>query len=125
FTITVLVGSSYADGGSLSNTASIASTATADPAAGNNSSTATVTVTRKADLKVTKTAAPAPATAGTDETFTIKVDNLGPSDNAGFSLTDALPAGTSFVSASAACLESTGTVTCTSGGVANGASVTW
>ena len=72
-----------------------------------------MTVTPQADLQVTKTAAPDPATAGTDETFTVKVKNLGPSDNAGYTLTDPVPAGTTFVSSSAGCAQSAGTVTCT------------
>src|SRR5439155_759537 len=44
----------------------------------------------------------------------------GPSDNARYFLSDALPGGTSFVSASPACTESSGTVTCTSSGLAAG-----
>src|SRR5205823_1789632 len=91
----------------------------------NDSATSATTVERSADLQVTKTAAPDPATAGTDETFTITVENVGPSDNAGFTVQDAVPAGTTFVSASAACTEAAGTITCTSPGLVNGDSVTW
>src|SRR5437764_2588147 len=47
------------------------------------------------------------------------------SDNAGFTLKDTLTAGTSFVSASGACTNSSGTVSCVSGGLTNGSSVTW
>ncbi len=83
----------------LSNTAAIATNTTTDPVPANDTSTATATVNRSADLAVPKTASPDPATAGTDETYTVKVTNNGPSDNAGFTLTDAVPAGTTFVSA--------------------------
>ena len=107
-------------GCTLAVIAAIATDATTDPAAGNDSSTSTTTVHRSADLKVTKTAAPDPATAGTDETFTITVDNLGPSDNAGYTLTDVVPAGTTYVSSTGGCAESLGTVTCTSAGLAHG-----
>src|SRR5204863_38247 len=90
-----------------------------------NSATSTTTVNRRADLKVTKTAAPAPATAGTDETFTLKVENLGPSDSAGYTLTDVLPTGTSFVSASAGCANASGTVTCSAASLGAGSTDTY
>src|SRR5436309_6802605 len=49
--------------------------------------------------------------------FRSKVENLGPSDNTGFTVTDTLAAGTSFVSATTPdCANSGGTVTCTSAG---------
>ena len=54
-----------------------------------------------------------PYVAGTNLTYTITVSNLGPSDSAGFTVTDTVPAGTTFVSASAGCANSAGTVTCT------------
>ncbi len=91
WTITVHIGPGYADGATLSNTAAIATNATADPNSGNDTSTATVTVNRSADLEVLKTAAPDPATAGTDETYTVKVTNNGPSNNAGFTLPTPCP----------------------------------
>src|SRR2546423_1275467 len=108
------------------NTASIVAgdNQTTDPDTSDNTSTSHTTVSRSANLKVEKTAAAA-ATAGTDLTYTIKVTNNGPSDNAGFTLKDTLTAGTSFVSASGACTNSSGTVSCVSGGLTNGSSVTW
>jgi len=109
----------------LTNTASLTANATADPGNGNNSSTSTTTVTRSADLQVTKTAAPDPATPGSTETFTINVKNVGPSDNGGYSLTDNVPPGTTFVSASTGCTQSSGTVTCTSSGLTPGATDTY
>ena len=63
--------------------------------------------------------------AGANLTYTLKVTNLGPSDNAGFTVTDVIPAGTSFVSASAGCANAAGTVTCTATGLVAGGTVTW
>src|SRR2546423_8580308 len=73
----------------------------------------------------TKTASPDPGTAGTDETFTVKVDNLGPSDNAGFTLNDRLHANTTYVSSSATSPSASGTNTSTSTALAAGATVTY
>src|SRR5690349_22151403 len=103
YTITVHVSPSFSDGGTLTNTASLSAESTADPANGNNSATSTTTVNRSADLQVTKTASPDPATAGTDESFTVKVKNLGPSDSAGYTVSDPVPSGTGYVSSSAGC----------------------
>src|SRR5207247_773047 len=126
WSLTIHISCGDTDGVALSNTGAIATTQTTDPTPGNNSDTAMVTVVRRADLKVTKTAAAGPYIAGTDLTYTIKVENLGPSDNAGFTLTDSIPGSTSFVSATALdCVHAAGTVTCTSPGLVNGASVTW
>ena len=82
----------------LGNTASIIA-ATDDPNSNNNSSTATTAVTTSADLVVTKTS-PASVTAGSNLTYTLSVTNNGPSDAASISLTDTLPAETSFVAQS-------------------------
>src|SRR5205814_1818862 len=90
------------EGYDLVNTATVSST-TSDPTPGNNSSTTDTTVQTQADLQVTKTASPDPGTAGTDETFTVKVNNLGPSDSAGYTVSDPVPTGTSYVSSSAGC----------------------
>jgi uncharacterized repeat protein (TIGR01451 family) len=70
-----------------------------------------------ADLAVTKVA---PATVLTGETFTytIEVVNNGPDDATGVEVEDTLPAGVTFVSASAGCVEAAGVVTCDVGDLA-------
>ena len=102
WTIVASVASSVADGSTLSNSASIATNNTTDPVAANNSDTETTAVIARADLQVEKSDSPDPVIAGSNLTYTIKVTNLGPSDNSGFTLSDPLPAGTSFVSATSA-----------------------
>jgi uncharacterized repeat protein (TIGR01451 family) len=110
---------------SLTNTAT-ASATTADPDTGNNSATATTVVNPAADLALTKTDTPDPVLAGNELTYTLTVTNNGPSDAAGVTITDTLPAGVGFVSASLGCTHDSGTrtVTCPVGALANGASAT-
>ena len=79
---------SIADGTVLTDTATVVGD-DPDPNSANDSDDEETTVNREADLLVTKTASPDPGTAGTDETYTITVKNQGPSDNGGFTLTDA------------------------------------
>jgi uncharacterized repeat protein (TIGR01451 family) len=82
-----------------------------------------------ADLSVTKTDAPDPVPAGSNLTYTITVNNAGPSAAAGVNLNDTLPAGTTFVSITSAagwlCTTPAvgvgGTVTCTIASLASGA----
>jgi uncharacterized repeat protein (TIGR01451 family) len=69
---------------------------------------ATVQFAENADLQIEKTAAPDPATPGTDETFTLKVTNHGPNAAANVIVSDPLPAGLTFVSASPGCSQSSG-----------------
>jgi uncharacterized repeat protein (TIGR01451 family) len=126
FTLVVKVASSAANGSTISNTAS-ATTTTTDPTPGNDSATAETVVNTSADLSVTKDAT-TQASGGDNVTYTINAENLGPSDNAGFTVTDQLPAGTTFVSATTPdCTYDGGThtVTCVSSGLAAGADVTW
>ena len=95
-TLTVKVNSSRT--ADLSNTATVSAT-TADATAGNNSDTELTTVNENADLEVTKSDAGFdPVIAGNNVTYSINVNNLGPSDAVGASLTDAIPAGTTYVS---------------------------
>lgn len=82
--------------GSIANTANV-STTTIDTNSGNDSSTANTTITQHADLAVTKSG-PAVAAVGTDVAYTITVSNIGPSDASAVTLSDTIPAQTSFVS---------------------------
>ncbi len=77
-----------------------------------------------ADLAVTKTDSPDPVAVGSTLTYTVNVTNNGPADATGVILTDTLPAGVTFVSATSSqgsCTHSGGIVTCTLGTLANGA----
>lgn len=77
------------------------------------------------DLSITKTDSPDPAAVGGQVTFTIGVTNLGPRSQAtGVTVTDVLPSGYSFVSASVGCSHAGGTVTCNLGNVAKDATST-
>jgi uncharacterized repeat protein (TIGR01451 family) len=105
--------------GTLSNTATVtAPGGVTDPTPGNNSATDSDTLSPQADLSVSKTDSPDPVPVGTNLTYTITVTNAGPSDAAGASLTDSLPAGTTFVS-----LASPGGWSCTTPAVGAGGTV--
>lgn len=80
-----------------------------------------VTNNSTADVSVTKTADPA-AALGDDVTYNLTATNQGPNKADSVTVTDALPAGMDFVSASAGCSNSGGTVTCSMGTLASGAS---
>ena len=123
-TITLVVSTTGATPGSISNTASVTAT-TPDPTPGNNSSTANTTVTPSADVAVTKTG-PATVVAGSNVTYTVTAANNGPSAAQNFTVNDTLPGGTAFVSATptqGSCGGTT-TVTCNLGTIANGATAT-
>jgi len=112
--------------GPSSNTATVTASS-ADPNPANNSSTAvTSIVLATADLSITKTPAPGPYGTGQPLTYTIVVSNGGPSTATAVTVTDVLPAGTTFQSAtpSGACSGTT-TITCNAGTLANGASATF
>ena len=96
FTVTVVVNPTTS--GPLVNIAAVTSTSPEDPNPANNRTTATTQVT-SADLSVTKEASE-PAVSGSDLTYTLTVDNAGPTDALGVVLTDTLPLGVGFVSAS-------------------------
>ncbi len=134
FTLTVNVPAPTAGGTVLTNTA-VASSPNFDPNNTNDSSTVNTTVIGVADLGVTKNG-PASANAGSNVAYTITVTNaagVGPAANA--QLSDALPAGTTFVSEvqntgpSALCstpaVGANGTVTCSWASLAPGASATF
>jgi len=87
----------------------------------NNATTHATTSRRSADLAVTK-AGPANVTPGNTITWTITVLNNGPNPSVGATLSDTLPAGVAFQSASAGCAHAAGVVSCTLGTIASGTS---
>ena len=114
--------------GPLTNTASVASQTPEDPSLGNNSASTTTEIVSSADVSVTKSG-PASANAGSNATWTLEVRNAGPSTATGVRLTDALPAGVTFVSststpAGTTCTAADGVVSCAIGTIAPGGLVT-
>ncbi|MBK8285639.1 MAG: DUF11 domain-containing protein [Ahniella sp.] len=82
--------------GTISNTATVAAPGgVTDPTPGNNSATDTDTVSPQADLSITKTDGVASVTAGGTTTYTIIVNNAGPSNAFGSRIIDTFPAGLS------------------------------
>jgi uncharacterized repeat protein (TIGR01451 family) len=113
--------------GPQTNTVNVSSN-TPDNNAANNSASDTDTVTpvptTSADLSITKTDSPDPVNAGAPLTYTLTVNNSGPDSAINLTVTDTLPAGETFVSASGSgwvCTQSGGTVTCTDPTLASGA----
>lgn len=111
--------------GSLTNTVAVSASDQPDPDTSNNSAAAAVNAGASADIGVSKTVDEAAPNVGANVTFTITATNAGPNDATGVELTDVLPAGLSFVSAT----PSVGTYDSGSGvwalgALANGASET-
>jgi uncharacterized repeat protein (TIGR01451 family) len=98
-----------AAGTNITDTATAAS-ATHDTNLSDNSASVTigVSVAADADLSVTDTGSPNPVTAGQNVTFSQTVSNAGPAAAVTITLTETLPATTTFVS-----LTGPGTWTCT------------
>ena len=104
--------------GSIMNSATVSS-GTNDPDTGLNSNTssAVTAVTASADLSITKSDSPDSVLAGQNLTYLITVTNNGPNAATGVTMTDILPAGVTYVSATPSqgiCIG-TSTVTCTLG----------
>jgi uncharacterized repeat protein (TIGR01451 family) len=91
----------------------------------------TVAIATSADLSVTKSGTPTPVTPGTNLTFTITVINAGPSNAAAATLSDLLPAGTTFGSlttpggwsCTAPAAGATGSIQCTNPSMQVGSAV--
>jgi uncharacterized repeat protein (TIGR01451 family) len=81
-------------------------------------------VPKSADLSIVKAASPNPATVGDNLTYTITATNNGPDAATGVTVSDTLPSGVSFVSAtpSQGSCNGTSIVTCNLGSLSNGAS---
>ena len=87
------------------------------PSSGGNDGAACVARTRTADLSVSKTANPSPSQPNTTLTYTVSVVNNGPDSAQTPTVTDHLPAGATFISATGTgwnCAQAAGVVTCTS-----------
>ena len=93
----ITVGFTALNGGNVDDTAT-ATASTPDPNTANNSATGAVTFISEADLSITKTASPNPVVAGTNLTYTINVNNAGPSTATGVVVKDTLPGQISVLS---------------------------
>jgi len=120
--VTVVVDVDSTTDGALTNYAEVSSNAADDPP-GNNQDSVLVTVGAMADLSLVKTASSDNVLPGGRLTYTLTVDNAGPSAADNVVISDTLPPGTSFVSASgASCMDVNGLVTCSlPGSIAAGA----
>jgi uncharacterized repeat protein (TIGR01451 family) len=96
-----------------------------DPATSSLDDPTRVRVVCAADLEIVKTASTSPLVPGQEATFTFVAKNNGPSTARNASVSDRLPSEFSFVSASQGCSEAGGTLTCTIGAMAPGASQTF
>lgn len=96
FTVVSQVPSSLAAGTTLPATATVSSPDDSIPA--NDFATASVQSAVVFDLGITKTRTPGLVLPGSSQQYTIVVTNSGPSDAAGVTLTDVLPAPLRFVS---------------------------
>lgn len=79
-------------------------------------------VTRGANLGLAKTVSPSPANAGESLTWTLTVNNAGPSDANSVVVTDTLPAGLVFVSSPDGCTAAAATITCSTAALSVGGS---
>ena len=83
-------------------------------------------IAQVANLSITKTDSPDPIAVGHNLTYTMTVTNNGPDAATGAVVTDPLPASAAFISASPQCVytQSSHTVTCSLGTLANGSTAT-
>ncbi|MBX3401689.1 MAG: DUF11 domain-containing protein [Gemmataceae bacterium] len=111
--------------GTLSNTATVSAPAgVTDPTPGNNTATETSTADPTADLIVVKSDGGAVVTPGEVIIYNLTLTNNGPSHTGAITLTDAIPALTSFVTASDGGTLSAGVVSWNLPSLAPGVSTT-
>ncbi len=107
--------------GTISNTVSAVSGQVEANPANNSSSVVTTVGGATADLAIGMVDAPNPVQVGNNVTYTITVTNLGPATATNVIVTNVLPAGTVFVSASGSHSTNGGVVTLNLGTLASGA----
>ena len=126
-TVTGAVASGAADGSTLANTATVASTS-ADANASNNSASTATLVRAVVAIAVTKTATPSPVVAGRPLTYTLTFTDNGPSDTTNARIVDTIPASTTFqgspTTTAGTCSTAGATLTCLLGRVTAGSTVT-
>ena len=129
FTVTLKVTAGTAAETVIQNVTSVTSNSTNDPDASNNTSTTTmlVGITGNADLLLTLSASPNPVFVSSTLVYTVAVQNLGVANATGATITDTLPAGVTFVSATATqgtCSQAALVVTCALGTLNAGVTAT-
>jgi uncharacterized repeat protein (TIGR01451 family) len=93
FCIVLITGEVLSDAaGVITNTATIASADVDDPNPENDSSTIETQIVGNADLRIVKTSSPNPVLAGEEITYTLTVNNFGPSDALDVRVNDIVPA---------------------------------
>jgi len=113
-TITLVVTPDCDVRGVIANTCSVTTGGETDPNGSNNLALEETTIIGEADLSSSKLGSPNPVIAGQDVTYTVTVNNAGPSSATNVVVTDELPAGTTFkvAGSSSGCSASGQTVTC-------------
>ncbi|MBM2849043.1 MAG: hypothetical protein HW418_1985 [Anaerolineales bacterium] len=119
----VITATAPADGGVITNTATVRSSGF-EFVPDDNTASVTTTVTAVSDLSISKRDSPDPVYAGATLTYTLDITNAGPSLANNVAVTDTLPAGATYLGASGSgwsCSASGGDVICTRSSLAVGA----
>ncbi len=132
FTVGVAVNSGVAVGSVITDVVN-ATAGSSDPNLLNNTATVQTTVglATTADLSITNTAVPNPVIAGNNITYTVIVTNNGAATASNVAFSEAIPATTTFVSATPSpaagwtCSVVSGTLGCSNPTLASGASTTF
>jgi uncharacterized repeat protein (TIGR01451 family) len=118
--LVVSVNADVSRGTSLQTRVTVSSD-TSDPSEGNNSITGNADVEAEASLSLTMVSSSDTALAGEDLTYSISVENKGPNEARNVRVSNVLPSGLTFVSASNNGSHSSGTVSWNLGNMASGA----
>jgi uncharacterized repeat protein (TIGR01451 family) len=113
--------------GTITNQATVVGDDLTDPNESNNSTSQATTINDGADLTITKSDSPDPVLQGNALTYTLSVHNRGNLDARNVIVTDDLRSGVTYQSATPSqgtCSQQSSIVTCSLGGLANGADAT-